>query len=37
MTGYSGDLIYVHDPGFNIDYYNINDVVQAGSYTYVGP
>lgn len=37
MTGYDGNTIYVHDPGFNISSYDIEDIVTSGIYTYIGP
>jgi len=35
MKGYSGDTIYVNDPGYNTDRYNLGDVVTSGVYTKV--
>ena len=32
MTGYKGNTLYVNDPGYNTDSYNLNDVVRAGVY-----
>lgn len=32
MTGYSGNTLYVNDPGFSVNSYQMNDVVRAGAY-----
>jgi len=36
MTGYSGDTLYVNDPGFNTGSYAVSDVVAAGVYVHSG-